>query len=59
MPMIEKMVQTAKQAVNAIVDIHKALACPAGVVFDEASMLVSPCCRPIFVGGKMGQAAIG
>jgi hypothetical protein len=37
------MVQTAKQAVNAIVDIHKALACPAGVVFDEACMTLPPC----------------
>jgi hypothetical protein len=41
MPMIEKMVQTAKQTVNAIVDIHKALACPAGAVFDEPSIIVS------------------
>jgi hypothetical protein len=36
------MVQTAKQAVNAIVDIHKALACPTGVVFDEACMTLPP-----------------
>jgi hypothetical protein len=42
MPMIEKIVQTAKQTVNAIVDIHNALACPAGTLFDEASMLLSP-----------------
>jgi hypothetical protein len=52
MPMIEKIVQTAKQAVNAIVDIHKALACPAGAVFDDASMTVSPWCRSISVDGK-------
>jgi hypothetical protein len=41
MPIIEKMVQTAKQTVNAIVDMYKALACPAGAVFDEASIIVS------------------
>ena len=48
---------TDSAAVNAMVDIHRALACPAGAVFAEASIVsLSRCCRPISGGGNIEQA---
>src|SRR5262249_22950800 len=38
MPMIAKIVHTAKQTVKAIVDIHSAVRCSAGVTSGRASM---------------------
>jgi hypothetical protein len=57
MPMIEKIVQTAKHAVNAIVDIERAVVCPAGRGLDGACMIHrSPCCALAFGGVTMVRA---
>jgi hypothetical protein len=41
MPMIEKIVHTAKQTVNAIVDIHSAVFCSRGDDSACAAMVTS------------------
>ncbi len=41
MPMIAKIVHTAKQIVNAMVDIHSAVRWSAGVTSGRASMVAS------------------
>jgi len=51
MPMIEKTVHTAKQAVKAIVEPHRARDCPAAVILNELSFMASLCMRPESFGG--------
>src|SRR5215510_11104725 len=47
-----------KHAVNAIVDIHRALACPVGAAFDDEAFMTIPLlsgCRPISTIWRRGQ----